>query len=85
MNTINYNINLNSNTGEIIHLKLQLRDLLFQEMAINDLVIKELSNVTDRATLLSLSEFQNELIRVCYDSDVYNSLMTKIKEAVALQ
>ena len=81
MNYTNYNVNLNSKAGEINNLKLQIRDLLFQELSINEMIIRILSNLTDTETLLILANFPDELRRVCYDENVYRNITNLIELA----
>ncbi len=81
MNYVNYNVNLNSTSGEINHLKLQLRDLLFQELSVNELIIEILGDLSDTATLLALSNFPDELKRVCYNKEVYKKVTNFIEAA----
>lgn len=81
MNYVNYTVNLNSKYGEINHLKLQLRDLLFQELSVNEMIIEILKDLDDTPTLLTLSNFQEELKRVCYDNEVYTKVIENIERA----
>ena len=81
MNYVNYNVNLNSKEGEINHLKLQIRELLFQEMSVNEMIIGILDGLTDTTTLLALSNFPEELKRVCYNKEVYEKVINSIEEA----
>lgn len=85
MNYVNYNVNLNSKAGEINHLKLQIRELLFQELSINEMIMNILRDltVTDTEILLILANFPDELRRVCYDKEIYEQVISLIETLTA--
>ena len=82
MQSRNTNIGLhNKSPIGIEQLKIQLRDLFYDIKRINEQLIGRLAEVTDMRQLVLLGRFPTELQHVCYDSNVYQSVQAKIRQA----